>query len=306
MLVLVVITVACCIVKRKRDFRENVDNHVICLREQYTHTVTNQSAEHRMQITVGNKEMSEDTKRHYYSQVNKIPSISKESVQDDEERSSSPPPLPPPPVFDTPSPHPVVKPQEIVAYNMDIPKTLIPYAPPPPVSGLASVENLNKVGTDQNPYDIPVDSLADYDEVDSFEGLSPVHTNRRKPSRAMSLQAYPSHYHHSPMQSDDDSSIYDTVEINEESPALVSSLQLSSSRASEGHYQSPKRRPKFSHSQSRGSYFDPTFVEALEPSMLQSSVSSFGSETPLPYGPIYDSPKYLRKRTSLKKYRATI
>lgn len=221
---------------------------------------------------------------HTYSKVNKLKKKSREG-------SSSPPPLPPPLAL-SPSPQPSVKPQEIVSYNMDIPKTFIPYAPPPPVSGLSkSTENIHKLNATNNPYKIPMDSLADYDEVDSFDG-SAININvnvSRKTSRAYSLQSYSGQFQNAPS---DDESYYDTVESIHGSPALGSSLRLNSSHDPECHYQSPRRRAgRYSQG---NALLEPTYIEALEPSMMHSS-SSMSSETALPYGPIYDFPKHLKK-----------
>jgi hypothetical protein len=278
MLILMGVTIGCCVAKKK------------WLEEQDSMGAAEAGEVQTGQVLVNinvEQSMEQSTRRNppvtpHYSQVVKI---SKNGKEKEEEESSPPPPLPPPPIFETPSPQPsFFKPQEIVSCNMGIPRTLIPYAPPPPISGLASNDNLHKLCSEENPYNMPVDSLADYDEVDSFdESLM-----RKQRPRAMSMQ----YYSNSQQAPSDDDSYYDKVEaIQEEgSPSLTSSLQLNHSQ---GHYQSPRRRPgRFSHGNNA---FEPTFIEALEPSMLHSSVSSIGShETPLPYAPIYDSPKLLK------------
>ena len=305
MLILVGITIICCVARKRTSSRNRQD----IVRRSYDRQ--------NSQVLVGNAEQkpanseqkpansekrpansehrpSQETKSpshdrsHTYSQVNKL------KKKRSEDGSSPPPPLPPPLVF-TPSPQPSMKPQEIVSYNTDIPKTFIPYAPPPPVSGLASSEKIHKVNMDNNPYNIPMDSLADYDEVDSFDG-SAININvnvTRKTSRAFSLQSYPGHGRSTPS---DDDSYYDTVESIHESPALVSSLQLSPYRGgNESHYQSPRRRPgRYSEGNNPPYNVEPMYIEALEPSMMHSS-SSMSNETPLPYAPIYDCPKYLKK-----------
>lgn len=227
-----------------------------------------------------------------YSQVIKLSAAKKkeEAAEKEEEDSSSPPPpLPPPPTFETPSPTRTFKPQEIASYNTDIPKTFIPYAPPPPISGLSSTDNLHRVNanTNKNPYSIPVDSLADYDEVDSFDDNIMIQSLRR-PLRALSFQGYPSQYHNP----NDDESYYDTVH-EEGSQGLTLSLQAN---YNEGHYKSPRRRPgRYSEGNNPAYRMEPTYIEALEPSMLHSSVSSIGSEALLPYAPIYDCPRHTKK-----------
>lgn len=276
MLILMGVTIACCMAKKRWVEEQDVSSAAEDGEVQTGQVLVNVNVEQSMEQSVRSNPVTP-----HYSQVVKVSNERK-----GREESSSPPPLPPHPVFETPSPQPMTfKPQEIVSCNMGITKTLIPYAPPPPISGLASTDNLHKLCTEDNPYNMPVDSLADYDEVDSFDESS-----LKKRPRAMSLQYYSS----SQQTPSDDESYYDTVEsIQEEgSPSLTSSLQLNHSQ---GHYQSPRRRPgRHSHGNNAGYSFEPTFIEALEPSMLHSSVSSLCSETPLPYAPIYDSPKLLK------------
>ena len=287
MLILMGVTIGCCIVKKKLSEQEMAANGV-----------TQLEASHQVVVNANVERSVEHTVTPHYSQVVKLA----KKNQIDGRKSSSPPPLPPsvtsspppplppPPVLETPSPQPSFKPQEIVSYNSDIPKTFIPYAPPPPVSGLV---NNDKGNTEESPYSIPVDSLADYDEVDSFDDSSLPGT-RRKPSRTLSLQSY--HTNSNYQSPSDDDSYYDTVESiqEDELPALSSSLQLNHSH---GHYQSPRRRPgRYSHGNNPGYTFEPTYFEALEPSMLRSSVgSSLGNETPLPYAPIYDCPRNIKR-----------
>ncbi len=184
-----------------------------------------------------------------------------------------------------------VKPHEIITYNLDIPKTFMPHAPPPPISGLASTDNLNM---SQNPYDIPLESLADYEELDS----SPEHFTR-KPSRARSLQSRS--YYQSPA---DARNYYDKVE-SVDGVDLNSSVtfSLNQSMMSEGHYQSPRRQVQqriLSQPMVKNYRFDADHIykEPLEPSMLHLSVSSAGSDSPLPYGPIYDTPRNAKRMAS--------
>ena len=283
-LLLIGVTIACCVVKRKRANRQFYN--------------ARESERRTSQVLIGSTATPVHTTPHY-SQVIKKPTVKREESRK-EGSSSPPPPLPPPPLLITPSPQPLqpspilqirpatpTKPQELVSYNTDIPKTLIPYAPPPPVSGLASSENLHRIDNSHNVYDIPMDSLADYDEVDSFEGSTSGSPTRhlRKPTRSMSLQTYPHRHRH---QNHRDDSHYNEVE----SGSMTSSLQLANHHIKEGHYQSPKRRA--GRQPSNSSHNEPTFLEPLEPSMLHSSLSSIGSDALLPYGPIYASPRSLR------------
>ena len=285
MLILMGVTITCCVMKKRWVEEQDVPGVVEGGLVESGQVLENTNVERSMEQSIRSMEQSVRSKPTIpqYSQVVKLSNEKKNGRVE----LSPPPPLPPPPIFETPSPQPLTfKPQEIASYNQDLPKTFSPYAPPPPISGLASTDKLHKVFTQENPYNIPVDSLADYDEVDSFDESS---LRRKQRPRAMSLQYYSS----SQQTPSDDDSYYDTVEaIHEEgSPSFTSSLQLNHSQ---GHYQSPRRRPgRFSHGNNPGG-LEPTFIEALEPSMLHSSLSSIGSETPLPYAPIYDSPKLLK------------
>lgn len=292
MLILMGVTIACCVMKKRwveeQDAPGAAEDGIVESGQVLENVNIEQSMEQSTRsMEQSTRSMDQSVRSNkpipQYSQVVKLSSPKKNGRTD----SSPPPPLPPPPIFETPSPQPITfKPQEIASYNQDLPKTFTPYAPPPPISGLASTDKLHKVYTEENPYNIPVDSLADYDEVDSFDESS---LRKKQRPRAMSLQ----HYSSSQQTPSDDDSYYDTVEaIHEEgSPSFMSSIQLSNSQ---GHYQSPRRRPgRLSHGNNPVG-LEPTFIEALEPSMLHSSISSIGSETPLPYAPIYDSPKLLK------------
>lgn len=276
MIILMGVMVACCMVKKRWTDQDRPPNVV---------AVEVEARAHQVLVNTNVEQSVEHAVTPNYSKVVKLPAIKKSDEEED--GSSPPPPLPPPPVFETPSPKPIaIKPQEIASYNLDLPKMFSPYAPPPPVNGLASRDNLHKVCTDESPYNIPVDSLADYDEVDSFDGIDMPVKSLRKPARAYSFKSY------SQPSPSDDESYYDTVEsVQEErsSPALTSSLQMNHSQS---HYQSPRRRPgRYSQGNNTVPSFEPTYFEALEPSMLHLSLSSIGSETPLPYAPIYDSPR---------------
>ena len=245
-----------------------------------------------------------DIRKHSYTKV-----IKKKAPN--EGNHSPPPPLPPPPrMSDSPSPRlSLPQPQEIVAYDFEISKTFMPYAPPPPVQGLMHNERFTFTQS-QNPYNIPMESLADYDEVDAVE-TTPTHLSPWKQpasmrTRNLSLQNdHDFYYHNKPKKFSlpCEEAYYDTVEsVRDE--MLTNSLRSTSTNKSasammiDGHYQSPRRNPaqlsrNNSHCSDAGINI---YTEQLEPSMIhRPSISSDESEAALPYGPIYATPKTLQR-----------
>lgn len=275
--ILVTIAIVCFLARRKRAENEEVE-----VREKYTPTVPMNMVD------------NVEPRRPSYARV-----VKPQSINDDS--GSPPPPLPPPPrLSDSPISQLRTKPHEIVAYDCEISKTFFPYAPPPPVHGLASNEN-QKFTASQNPYNIQIESLADYDEVDAMED-SPSHfsTWKSTSTKERNVRSYPNQF----LNPDDTDSYYDTVEsVREEVMDLTCSLQsnpinTSLSVINDGHYQSPRRKPlRLSRQSSHGSDAGiNTYTEHLEPSMLyHPSISSDESESALPYGPIYASPKTLKR-----------
>ena len=292
MLILIGITIGCCVAKKRLTAVE-VPLDAETGGQIRTSQVLLSDDEQQTAQTAQTTQPASNSKKAtpQYSQVIKLSAAKKkEAAAEEVDSSSPPPPLPPPPVFVTPSPthdH-AVRPQEIASYNTDIPQTFIPYAPPPPISGLTSTDNLHRMcaNSNESPYNIPVDALADYDEVDSFDDNIMIQSIRR-PSRALSFQGYPSQY---PGHSNEGEGYYDTVH-EEEAHGLTMSLQVN-----ESHYKSPRcRQGRYSQGNNPPYSMEPTYVEALEPSMLHSSVSSIGSEALLPYAPIYDCPRNMKK-----------
>ena len=155
------------------------------------------------------------------------------------------------------------QPRELLAYDLDIPETFKPFAPPPPVTG-NSVAGI---------YDIPeamYDDSPDFAIRDGYDMIKRVHM------RGVSLE--PS---------------YDEVETLHGS-LLTSSLPTDSppSLSASTSFQSYKVSGK---SGKQSPHYDRIYNEELEPSMLQHVVSPDGSELALPYHSIYDVPKSLRK-----------
>ena len=263
--ILIVIAILCFISRRKRA-ESSVD-----AKEKYTPSVVPMiKAENTVQ------------RMPPYSKVNK-------KKKTNEDVSSSHPPLPPPPktILSTAS----KRPHEIVAYDCEISKNFLPYAPPPPVHGLGSAETHRSASAD-NPYNIQVESLADYDEVDSVVELN---TNLSSNWKTSSMIEHRAGYPNRLFGPSNTESYYDTVEsIQEEllTCSLPSAINTSSFTQLDGHYQSPRKSTQLCQGTDP---IDNTYTELLEPSMLFCpSIGSDESEA-LPYGPIYASPKDVKK-----------
>lgn len=312
-LILVTVAAICFLSRQNRaEGNSNID-----VREKYTPSVQVKTAENTeprrppYSKVIKKQASSKGAKQQDNSKVVKLQAIPKSvQLQDNSEviklqdhakfvkqqaissdSDSVPPPLPPlPKRFNSLR---RTKPHEIVAYDCEISKNFLPYAPPPPVHGLASTEN-HKLTSSHDPYNIQVESLADYDEVDSIEDS----TSAFSSWRSASMKDNPTQSYCNLLSPNYTDSYYDTVEsIQEGAMEVTCSQQLSAIDTSfsvihDGHYQSPRRNP-LQHRISDA--INNTYTEHLEPSMLfRPSISSDESEA-LPYGPIYASPKTLKR-----------
>lgn len=201
------------------------------------------------------------------------------------------PPPPPIPEHTTDSPvsnsnevHQLPEPREILAYDIDIPETFRPFAPPPPVAGMSNGTNTMTLNGGANIYDIP-EAMYVVDDSDTPDWLYNIRSNSA---------------------TGDGDSYYDQVEtVHDDHRGLTSSLQplTPSVKSSQDNFVShtlPARFRSASKPKGRESPdYDYVYNETLEPSMLQNSVSFDGSEQGLPYAPIYDSPKPLKKSEEL-------
>lgn len=201
------------------------------------------------------------------------------------------PPPPPIPERTTDSPvsnsnevHQLPEPREILAYDIDIPETFRPFAPPPPVAGMSNGTNTMTLNGGANIYDIP-EAMYVVDDSDAPDWLYNIRSNSA---------------------TGDGDSYYDQVEtVHDDHRGLTSSLQplTPSVKSSQDNFVShtlPARFRSASKPKGRESPdYDYVYNETLEPSMLQNSVSFDGSEQGLPYAPIYDSPKPLKKSEEL-------
>ena len=179
----------------------------------------------------------------------------------------------------------VPEPHEILAYDTDIPETFRPFAPPPPVTGVKNGTNHQSRANVANTYDIP---RAVYNDSDTPDWR---YHNRGSAIRLLG----------------NNDPYYDQVETVHNdlraSTSLTSSLQLlipSTQSYQDNVHTLPAHFRSAHRSKRRESPdYDHVYNEALEPSMLQNSVSSDGSEWGLPFAPIYDVPKPLKKSEEL-------
>ena len=179
----------------------------------------------------------------------------------------------------------VPEPHEILAYDTDIPETFRPFAPPPPVTGVKSGTNHQSRANVANTYDIP---RAVYNDSDTPDWR---YHNRGSAIRLLG----------------NNDPYYDQVETVHNdlraSTSLTSSLQLliPSTQSYQDNVHTLPAHFRSAHRSKRKESpdYDHVYNEALEPSMLQNSVSSDGSEWGLPFAPIYDVPKPLKKSEEL-------
>ena len=182
------------------------------------------------------------------------------------------------------------EPRELMAYNLDIPATFKPFLPPPLVT-MSRVGQHNEVDggephhydAPETTYDVPADQIASGYYVIKRGNL----IEDRESFSTLSVSTIPH---------------YDQVEIvHDDSSVMTSSLQLSTSQDLDKGLSRPHQKQHALATRTKSAPeledddYDHTYCEPLEPSMLQNGGLLGTNERGLPYGPIYDTPKPLKK-----------
>ena len=187
------------------------------------------------------------------------------------------------------------QPREILAYNSVPRHTFRPFPPPPRVarwlnqSDLGLSSNWDNSSYQQGPIG------------DSYDGASDISSvvSSVRPSERLNWQNtwHPSEsYYDRP-----EDIIHEDVMSSLNSSMLQAPLTASTAQLSieEGHYQVPSSRPSTlprRNDQTRRAKYNHTYNEQLEPSMFQTLTASLDQSTQaLPYAPIYDCPRSLKK-----------
>ena len=185
------------------------------------------------------------------------------------------------------------QPREILAYSGVPRHSFRPFPPPPHVAGWLNQSDLGLSSTwDSSSYH--------QGPMDSYDGVSDISSvvSSVRPSDRLNWQ---NTWHPSESYYDQPEVLHEDVMSSLNSSMLQAPFTASTAQLSieEGHYQVPNSRPATlprKNDQYRKAKYDYTYNEQLEPSMFQTLTASIDQNIQaLPYAPIYDSPRSLRK-----------
>ena len=186
------------------------------------------------------------------------------------------------------------QPREIIAFSSVPRHSFRPFPPPPRV---ASWLNQSDVG--ESNWETSSFHASQHGTVDVYDGASDISSvfSSVRPSERLNWQ---STWHPSESYYDRPETLQEDVmsSINSSITPFTKSLNQAYLDPQEEYYQVPNSRPATLPRKSDNKKLrnDHTFVEQLEPSMFQALTSSINESTrALPYAPIYDSPRSLKK-----------
>lgn len=186
------------------------------------------------------------------------------------------------------------QPRELLAYSSIPRHGFRPFPPPPRVASWLNQSDLGGSNWETSSLQASL-----HGPVDTYDGASDVSSvlSSVRPSERHNWQ---NTWHPSESYYDRPEALQEDVmsSLNSSILPLTMSLNQAHLDLPEGHYQVPNSRPATlpRRNENKKSKTDQTFKEQLEPSMFQALTASIDQSTQaLPYAPIYDSPRSLRR-----------
>ena len=185
------------------------------------------------------------------------------------------------------------QPREILAYSSVPRHGLRPFPPPPHVASWLNQSDLGGSNWETSSFQASL-----HGPIDTYDGASDVSSvlSSIRPSDRHNWQ---NTWHPSESYYDRPEALQEDVMSSLNSSMLPLTMSLNTHLdLPEGHYQVPNSRPATlpRRNENKKSKNDQTFKEQLEPSMFQALTASIDQSTQaLPYAPIYDSPRSLKR-----------
>lgn len=184
------------------------------------------------------------------------------------------------------------QPREILAFSGVPRHGFRPFPPPPHVANWLNQSDLGQSYNWEN-------SSYHQGHLDSYDGASDI-SSMVSSVRPLDRYNWQNSWHPSDAYYDRPEVLHEDVASSVTSSMLQVPRQAATSQMSlpEGHYQVPNSRPATLSRKDENlkSRYDHIYSEQLEPSMFQGLTASIDqSSHALPYAPIYDSPRTLRK-----------
>ena len=186
------------------------------------------------------------------------------------------------------------QPRELLAYSSVPRHGFRPFPPPPRIASWLNQSDLGGSNWETSSFQASL-----HGPIDTYDGASDVSSvlSSVRPSERHNWQ---NTWHPSESYYDRPEALQEDVmsSLNSSILPLTMSLNQAHLDLPEGHYQVPNSRPATlpRRNENKKSKNDQTFKERLEPSMFQALSASIDQSTQaLPYAPIYDSPRSLKR-----------